>query len=344
MDTHVNHPPGIVIPFCLAPFMSLMYSCSTDISGMPQAETVLEIKSSYGSPGEKADTIDIFIFNDDRLQRLDSYQRTTIRQGEQVSAASRAGKKIIAVIANSHVDRYSWSGINSFQALCEWKADLKKESKEYILMSGHAPVQAGKGGSCDILLEPLVSEIRIESIRCDFSGKPYDGAVLENPKAYLINVSSEARAFQKDGFIPESILNSGALDTDVLGDFLCPEIIFEEIEGPVGTQVIRPGISLLCYPNESTEEGLGTPFTRLVIEGSINGNICYYPVSVNNIYRHGKNTGTGISRNCRYVFDITIKSTGSSDPDIPVTPADIDITCEILPWEERPDNEIEFKL
>ena len=57
---------------------------------------------------------DIFIFNDDGLKRLDSYQRSS---GDgPVKVASRTGRKIMAVIANSSLSPREWRKINSLEA------------------------------------------------------------------------------------------------------------------------------------------------------------------------------------------------------------------------------------
>ena len=303
------------------------------------ASIALKLDGTAGMPGARYDSIDIIVFNDDRLQRLDSYQRIAVHDGETVFAASRSGKKIIAVIANPHAGRYGWQDISSFHALRSKKSDLRKEDPGALMMSGYAT--AAGGGKCRVALEPMVSEIRLESIRCDFSSRPYAGARLEEVKVYLTNVNYEARFFQTEGFLPESICNSGHLDSDCLSTFEHPDILMQEVDGPVGTSEVKPGISLMCYPNECAEESAGSPFTRLVIEGKINGRTCFYPININR-GATGKEAAPGVGRNCRYIYDVVIKSTGSSDPEMVVTPADIDIRCDIVPWEEDTGNEIEF--
>ena len=50
----------------------------------------------------------------------------------------------------------------------------------------------------------------------------------------------------------------------------------------------------------------------------------------------------GIGRNCRYIFDLTIRRKGTSDPDIPVRHEDIVTTLEITPWEEIQEDYIKF--
>ena len=161
---------------------------------------------------------------------------------------------------------------------------------------------------------------------------------VEEVKAYLINVNTSARIFQKNGFTPETLCNQGGFIENDVKQFEDPGIITNEIKGSVGSQTVYPDIVFRCYPNECEEESAGSPFTRLVIEGKINGNTCFYPIDIN----RGQPSGKGIGRNCRYIYNITIKSSGSSDPDTAVTPADVDITCGIVPWDESDNDEIIF--
>ena len=76
---------------------------------------------------------DIFIFNDDGLKRLDSYQRSS---GDgPVKVASRTGRKIMAVIANSSLSPREWRKINSLEGLMEETALLENEDPEHPVMS-----------------------------------------------------------------------------------------------------------------------------------------------------------------------------------------------------------------
>jgi hypothetical protein len=93
-----------------------------------------------------------------------------------------------------------------------------------------------------------------------------------------------------------------------------------------------PGVRLLCYPNLASEETLGTPFTRLVIEGKIQGETWYWPINVN------RDCGTdheGIERNMRYIYDITIKSKGTKDPNTPIIPEMAETIFKTERWEEK---------
>ena len=65
-------------------------------------------------------------------------------------------------------------------------------------------------------------------------------------------------------------------------------------------------VSLYCYPSDAAVESMGSPFTRLVIEGKSAGRICHYEFAINRGEDCGGEDNAGISRNCRYVYEIML--------------------------------------
>ena len=305
-------------------------------------ETVLRLKSAEGNSPHIRE-IDLFIFNDDALKRLDSYQKFDTDIGNTVTAASRKGKKILVAIANSGKPAEDWAGINSIDAIMDVTADLRNENPDSMTMGGTAYADMGVDMECSMVLTPLISGIYINSIRCDFSGRPYEGLELHDARVYLTNVNASARIFAEDGFKPISIINAGRLSDTDMNSLSCPEMLLKTIDGNIGDEACRIGAALYCYPNDCPEETAGSPFTRLVIEGSLDGKTYYYPVNINRpsagALAAGKN---GISRNCRYIYDITVTRSGTTDPDIVADPSMIQVRCDILPWEELEEDEIDF--
>ena len=110
---------------------------------------------------------------------------------------------------------------NSREAMSQIYADLEKESREALLMSGECHATAG--GGANMYLRRLCSEVRLRSICCDFSGRPYSGAVVTNARAYLINVTAEASITYDDQGFPKRIINAGGLNMNNLESFREPE-------------------------------------------------------------------------------------------------------------------------
>lgn len=79
------------------------------------------------------------------------------------------------------------------------------------------------------------------------------------------------------------------------------------------------------YPNPvATDANAGswTPRkTRLVVEATLGGEVCYYPVTLDKM-----------QRNTEYIINLTVTRLGSPDPDTPVTTGEASFTVEVKDW------------
>lgn len=302
---------------------------STEIHLAPSANTALSC-------------IDLFFFNDDELQRLDSYQRIE-SPGTTIYGASRIGDKLMVAIANSKEDKYSWARVNSYSTLKEIMVELRDESSSAPVMTGEYKIRTGTTKSCTLKLEPLLARVLLESLSCDFSGKPYAGERLQDVRVYLTNVSGSHPLFYDDGCGPSDLLCSGRYFEEELEEFRQKDLLCKVLQGEVGSKAVKPGIELFCYPNEVEEEGPGTPFTRLVIEGKMAGTTYYYPLSINRMSREGdEEMGRGISRNRCYKYDIKITRLGATDPDTSVEVGTMGLTYTISEYKDGGEHVIEY--
>ncbi len=283
--------------------------------------------------------LDIFTFNDDRLAHLDSYQRTEGLGEGMAEVRSQNGDKIIFVCANSRKDRYDWTEINSFAALESIEAFLQEESRNYPLMTGSGYMTAGQKAPCLMNLVPLASEVHLRSIRCAFIDSGQSGTRLHNVKVYLTNVNVSCSIKAETVTRPSHIVNTQGPDHDYLNEMREPDILMQKVPATVGSDRYMADIRLLCYPNSCETEGPGTPFTRLVIEGDIDGTTYWWPININ----RGKGTvEPGIHRNRRYTYDITLRRKGTSSPDDVIEIEDADIDMEIDSWNEKDRYSISF--
>lgn len=316
--------PAFIIG-CKGPMEDASEEISTTIRVMKGANEVLT--DPY--------VIDIFVFNDNQMQRLDSYQRSKITTCSTINAASSAGNKIITALANSRTEKYDWAWLNSRESLGNIRSDLEKEKRDSPVMSGECHSVAGK--SANLYLQRLRSEVIVKSISCDFRDKPYSSSVISNAKAYLTNVNAEASVFDEPPALPFRIINAGRLDENDIEGFEESDFIIHEFEQDIEFTRTYPGICFLCYPNEAETETPGSPFTRLVIEGTIDGHLYYWPIDINR-----DEDGMGISRNSQYIYDIIITRTGTSDPDTPIKTEDAEIKLEVKEWSEREEYGVRF--
>jgi len=281
-------------------------SCASD---PPETEdrTLRVLLTRSGAPSLK--NLDLFFFDDDSLARLDSYQRFDAPGGTVFEGVSRTGPKRLVITANYGADRFSWSDIQTLWTLDGRIADLRDEDPLYPVMSAETVLR----GQSDlkIPLDPLVSELRLRTLSCDFSGRPYAGARLENVRVYPVNVHDRCRLLSR---MPESSWANFGAATEAI-----PPV---PIEGSVGSEPLSAGCTFLCYANDIVEETPLHPFTRLVIEGSLLGNTYYYPISIPSL-KGGE----------RHVFDVVLTRLGTSDPDLPASPEMYRLVPDIVPWE-----------
>lgn len=315
-------------------------ACTSVVTTMERAEKLSGIGASVRADS-KSRCIDIFYFNDDTLQRLDSYQRIegSSRDGEdglyKVTGSSRTGNKILVALANSSSDKFTWDRINSYRMLKLQMADLRNEVEGSPVMSAETKVIAGKEIECTMTLEPLLARVTLSTICCDFHQRPYAGEKLKDVKAYLTNVSSRCPYLPDSTVTPDSYINSGRYIESDLEDFSSPGMFCAAIADSIGTELESPEKNFYCYPN-SGETGLGSPATMLVIEGKLQGTTYYYPIEI------GRTDGDGIFRNMEYRYDVTITRRGSLNPWTKVESGTVLIKTAMRPWTEKKALTIDF--
>ena len=257
---------------------------------------------------------DVFVFRDDPAGSLDSYQRA---DGiGRITVSSGAGTRRAVVIGNSLLSKDEILSIRCMEDLKTLEAEFARDSPEYPIMSGETTFEAG--GSCTAVLEPIISEVCLSSLECRMEGE-HEGMRLTGVKAYLTNINGRAPLVLESGFRPSEILNFERLSETDLRRLERSSYVYSYMgDGRVADFGYSYGsATFYCYPNDAAEETPGSPFTKLVIEGKLDGRTQYYPIP---IAREGKGGMQGIARNARYCLDVTITGPGTSDPldDVPV--------------------------
>lgn len=280
--------------------------------------------------GTDVSSLDIFIFNDDSLKALDSHQRISQVQPGVVRACSRSGKKLIFLLANIPEGSVDWaraSRYESFQACC---AKLSEETSQTPVMTAKAALKAGSEKSVRLTLEPMMAQIRIQSISCDFSGKPYSGQSMKNVRFYLTNASGlcEFGTARR----PSVFLNCGKLDPAEMSTLKDRNLLFHDYGKEIGTKPVNPGTTLHAYPNTGDGNEIGKPATRLVIEGEIDGTTYYYPINLK------------LEKNVSYEYGITINRKGTLDPDTPIEVDAVSINCTAKEWTDKGSSLVTFSV
>ncbi|MBQ8856061.1 MAG: DUF4906 domain-containing protein [Bacteroidales bacterium] len=321
-----------------------LFSC-TEVIDSPADEgngTEVMTKVSLETPEDYAvrGAVDIFTFNNGGVRHLDSYQHMDSFSGQSIDVRSQSGEKTLFICTNAQRATYDWTSVNSMEALDKAYLELQKEKREALCATATGEITAGSAGSNRFELRRMASEIVLQSIRCDFSGSCHEGERITDVCVYLTNVNSRCPVTADGEILPGEIINSGKLDMDDVAGFKEPDMVYQKLEKDISGERMNVGMSFICYPNTSLQEGPGTPFTRLVIEGKINGETYWWPIDIN---RSGGRDVPGISRNSRYVFDITISRKGMKDPDTAISADMAQVLMSVLPWKETDDKRVMFQ-
>ena len=343
-DTHSLFNLYFSIKYAIQPFLgiitlifalpALVYCCSGSPETIMPAHTAFATKVDLKQTPTDMESLDIFVFHDDRFQKLDCYQRFENMSEWKGKIVSGNGKRILTAIANCPYGRDDWLSLSSRSHLKNFSINLEDESGDRAVMTGETYVSARSENSLssELTLRPLSSEIVLRSLSCDFTGKPYSGEKLTDVRVYLTNVNAELPLLEDLEGGPTRIVNAGCLCDEDVDAFACRDIIVQSIRQAIGKNVIYPDIRLRCYRNDCIKESPGTPFTRLVIEGQLDGKVYYWPIDIN---RNGDSSDEGITGGHRYIYDIRITRKGSSDPDTPVRTEDFVLSHNITEWEEK---------
>ena len=328
--------------FSIMTLLPLLFSCQ-DILESPEETDDLEchtiMKVSGSHRGLAGSSLDIFTFDSSKAGLLDSYQRCEGFSGSELYLRSGSGEKNVFACSDGQRSRQEWSIVNSRESLDGLYADLRKERRAHLCMTGSASMDAGSGQVCDIRMRTLTSEIVLNSVSCDFSGRAYQDREISDVRVYLTNVNAQCRLTAEGEVMPVEIINAGGLDEEDLSQMAEPDMLVQEIPEGITEDVSEVGISLLCYPNASRKESPGTPFTRLVIEGKIDGETFWWPIDIN---REDGIEEPGIHRCRQYIYDVTITRKGSHDPDKTVETDAVRLQLNIKPWEEKDRYQVSF--
>lgn len=310
---------------CLLPAFS--FSCTAD---MPYSGTTIILKTRFQScPTRASDswdlvrTLDVFVFNDDGLKRLDQRQHLTNVSSDRVSVFSSEGDKIVAVIANLPPE--CSSGLDSvydYESLEMLFSDYRYDSPHRPVMSGETVFRAGSSKTCELILRPVMSMVDISRVECRG-----DALGLKKLSVYLIDLSCRCEVMRQNGFRPSELICCGAFNEIEVRSMTEPSMACRNLSlssSGAGKNVWK-GTGLYCYPDDASEETSGSPFTRLVVEGELDGVKRYYPLAVG----RGGEQKDGVLRDVRYSYDICLQSRGKDHPYDEPDPADVAVTGSV---------------
>ncbi len=249
----------------------------------------------------------VFIY--DSNNRLESYYDSDTSAGSISLIASKGHKKAV-IISQFPENELYFERIGTCDAMAETTVSyLIEDPSSPFLSAVYEYDSDNEIDRTDIIeLQPLLARIEIRYFAADFSGEPYSGSKFSDAKAYLVDINGNYGILGT--YAGESeLLNNGGFDYYGLSRIRHPEMLYSSIvEGAV----------LYCYPGQET---------KLVIEGTIDGNTYYYPIDLNA-------TGEMVCGG-NYIYDIFIKKKGVTDPETIADPQTITIKTKRNPWVEK---------
>lgn len=280
-------------------------------------------------------TLEIFVFRvnagapDDGA--LDGYRKFTAAELGNLTnleVQTTTGNKIIYAVANSH--RSNWKGVNTRAAFEQQTALLADENLKSFIMVGSAEAQLQVASTVAFTIKRLVARVKVNCIKTAFAGGPYEDMELKDVKAYLLYAQAEKLIFNGLGDNLK-IYNEGEAKSEDSGTCAMAGMIYDDL----GTNISDAGYEtshwFYCFENGFTDENDTDKFTRVVIEGELNGTVYYYPIVLDEV-----------KRNCSYSIDVTIKRPGSTDPNLDVEKGTLLVTVSVKDWEPVSDSVVEF--
>lgn len=110
-----------------------------------------------------------------------------------------------------------------------------------------------------------------------------------------------------------------------------PEFLYDAPQSTIAVgQTYSTQHHFYCYPNltiaDANEGEWSARKTRLVVEATLGGETCYYPVTM-----------TDLAHNTAYTVALTVTRPGSSSPDIPITTNEGTFSVNVKDWTDGSD-------
>ena len=297
-------------------------------------------RASGEGHGEQADdnninSLEIFIFRihegevDDGL--VDGYKKLTgdeLKNLSNVVIKTTSGKKMIYAIANSH--KTDWSDGITRENVESQMAYLYKEDVRNFVMFASQEVTIHSETTISMVLTRMVSRVKLNSVTVSFAGSPFENSPLQNVKAYLTNVQAQKRLLDGSGTDLKLVNQKKYVPEDMAG-ITMQGMLYDELAENINETTYSTPHYFYCYENNRNLETDDNRFTRLVIEGTLNGITYYYPIPIKNL-----------RRNSCYTVDVKIYRPGSLDPDKEVEYGTLDLRINVQGWNTLPGTVVEF--
>ena len=272
----------------------------TRLTGAPSAEDAVS-------------NLQIFVF-DDASGTLEAYGN---QNASSVKLKCLPGVKDIVALVNAP----SFSGIATKAELLSKTSSLSDNAKGDLVMSGLLEDETLSATSKTVTVD--VSRI---AAKVTLLGVTNAMDLVANQKkefkvtgVYLINVAGD-RAYLTDS-APSKWYHKMRYEASNTLSFLydAPETVIAHGSSYSASH------HFYCYPNLTDTDANNGMWsarkTRLVVEATLGGETCYYPVTLDEV-----------AQNTAYTVTLTVTRPGSSSPDEPISTSDATFTVQVKDW------------
>jgi len=197
---------------------------------------------------------DVFLYSDSGVRRLEGHVRLS-GGNDSAKFKTPAGDKLAVVIANSP-KIFNDLALTSFDSMEILPFHYCDELPGAPMMSGSSSCRAGD--TLGISMTSVMCSVSLMSVEHSFEGYRR----LEDPVVWLENVNSSVEVLRRDAFLPAETTSD---TTGMRG------LMWEKLPYDVGMYTQYPGITLHCYPNQSSMAK-----SRIVVEGKVDGSACRF--------------------------------------------------------------------
>lgn len=267
-------------------------------------------KFSTVTDGSTINTIQIFVF--DEAGTMEAY--VSQAGGNTGTLTCTKGEKTVVVLANVE----ELSGISTLEELKSMRGDLYKNKAEACIMEGSVVYEVTGNASISVEVIRQVAKIKLNKITLDMAVDYYRSKEFVIKAIYIINVPGD-KCFLVDS-TPSVWYNKMKAQERVFS------LMFNVVDTILDDgATFEKTYSFYSLPNPYTEDTQSETWserpTRLVVEATIDGELCYYPVTV-----------PDLKSNTEYNVNLTITRPGSSSPDIPVSTYALEVQISVADW------------
>ena len=308
-------------------------------------------KATSGIDDDAVNTAYIFAFDGNRL---DASASVTGASTGTITVTPGSRRFIAVVNPNSE---FTFTSISSPTALMALVSTLSNEGLSDMVMVGEKTITVEETtNSVAISVKRLVSKISVSSLSFAFTGANA-GKTVSDVEVYLKNYPTTCTYSGTCG----NTYTTGLLAANKNSFEVCDSYGNMTSGGDAVTNH-----QFFCYPRVTTTSTTGSGSIRLCIKGTVNGQVYYWSLPVNNgdtwsasAFSESDTQHYGVERNHSYDYAITITKTGipggtgDDDPTNPgeegdpaddhdLTTSDLTYTLTVLPFVEVESQDVTF--